>query len=89
MRFLQKKILQTIMRSLMNRVIYIILPLFFMSPVLLSQDKWDDDARIDDKEIVIEKSRTIELPVTNKNYEKIPALPIKRDYAMNPFEFKD
>jgi len=51
--------------------------IFFVSP-LFSQDdpNWEEEGEIEEAEVVIEKDRQIELPTANRNYERVPPLPV-------------
>ena len=48
-------------------------------------EEWEDDRKIDDKEIIIEKDKKIELQIQNKNYEKIPQLIPTDKYQVSPY----
>ena len=75
----------------MNRgIIIAFLFLFSLTGLVKAQsDDWEDDSKIDDKEIVIEKDKKIELPIANKNYEKIPQLPPSHKYTVKPYKLSN
>lgn len=58
--------------------------LFFISflgiyvPLLAQQDpNWEEEGEIEEAEVVIEKSREIELPRANRKFERVPPLPVQ------------
>ncbi|MGK7393657.1 MAG: hypothetical protein ACNS62_03755 [Candidatus Cyclobacteriaceae bacterium M3_2C_046] len=63
------------------RFIAILGYLFFTYSLIQAQDQdqgqWQDDGEIEDAQVIIEKDRKIELPQINRNFERIPPLPVQ------------
>lgn len=53
-----------------------------------SQSKWEDDGKIDDKQIIIEKNRKIELPEASRNFKKIEFSIPKPEPTIQKYDFK-
>ena len=51
---------------------------FFVTTSLLAQQNpdWEEEGEIEEAEVVIEKDRQIDLPLANRNYERVPPLPV-------------
>lgn len=52
--------------------------LIFFAVQVKAQDPWGEEGEIEDAEVVIEKEREIELPRANRNFERVPPLPVQK-----------
>lgn len=50
---------------------------------------WSEEGEIEDAEVVIEKNREIELPKANRNFERIPPLPVQKPQVDVTYSFVD
>lgn len=81
-------------KSVVNSFIFIFLSFLILIPLTATaQDEWEDTGEIEDAKIVIEKDKKLELARADRNYEKIPPLPVKTSgeqrivYNFNNFHF--
>jgi hypothetical protein len=51
--------------------------IFLATPLFAQEDpNWEEEGEIEEAEVVIEKDRQIELPRANRNFERVPPLPV-------------
>lgn len=55
-----------------------LLLIFSLSVQVKAQDPWSEEGEIEDAEVIIEKEREIELPRANRNFERVPPLPVQK-----------
>jgi len=63
----------------MKKYFLLIISMSLFLPVLAQEENWEEDGEIEDAQVVIEKSMTIELPQASRNFEKIPPPPVSTE----------
>ncbi len=53
------------------------------------QQPWSEEGEIEDAEVIIEKDREIELPKANRNFERVPPLPVQKPQIDVSYRFVD
>ncbi len=63
--------------------------LLFSGAALAQEQQWNEEGEIEDAEVVIEKDREIELPRANRNFERVPPLPVQKPQIKVNYRFME
>ncbi|WKN30770.1 hypothetical protein PZB74_17585 [Porifericola rhodea] len=66
-----------------------LISIFFVHTIAYAQQNpnWDEEGEIEEAEVVIEKSREIELPNANRKFERVPPLPVQESTIDISYQF--
>lgn len=73
----------------LSYVFFLVSSLFFVSVQAWAQETWNEEGDIEDAEVIIEKDREIELPRANRNFERVPPLPVQKPQINVTYRFVD
>lgn len=67
---------------------WILIFIFLGTPLFAQEDpNWEEEGEIEEAEVVIEKDRQIELPRANRNFERVPPLPVSEPEIDISYQF--